>query len=223
MITTDKVYRNREWAWPYREDDPLGGHDPYSASKAASELVIASYRDSFLRTDGLALASARAGNVIGGGDWADDRLLPDAVRAWSGGQVLTVRSPESVRPWQYVLEPLAGYLQLAEALWDRPDLANAYNFGPQTGEAASVRDVVAIARAAYGTGDVRYCDIPSGPREAGYLSLEIAKARAVLGVAPKLSLQDGIRRTMGWYRAHKDGADARKLCRFEIAAYGAQE
>jgi CDP-glucose 4,6-dehydratase len=121
MVTTDKVYWNRESPWPYREDDALGGHDPYSASKAASELAIASYRDAFLAEQGVAVASARAGNVIGGGDWSVDRLIPDAVRAWSSGQPLHIRRPEAIRPWQHVLEPLAGYLRLAERLWDAPN------------------------------------------------------------------------------------------------------
>src|SRR5690606_29167329 len=117
MVTTDKVYENREWHWPYREVDALGGHDPYSASKAASEIAIASYRSAFLSGQGLALASARAGNVIGGGDWSDDRLLPDAIRAWQAGAALAIRNPTSIRPWQHVLEPLAGYLVLAQSLW----------------------------------------------------------------------------------------------------------
>ncbi|MGE8671871.1 MAG: GDP-mannose 4,6-dehydratase, partial [Achromobacter kerstersii] len=123
MVTTDKVYRNNEWPHPYRESDTLGGHDPYSASKAASELVIASYRDAFLHAQGVAIATARAGNVIGGGDWSVDRLLPDAVRAWRDNGDLHIRRPDSVRPWQHVLEPLAGYLTLAQALWDQPALA----------------------------------------------------------------------------------------------------
>ena len=121
MVTTDKVYRNNEWPWPYREDDTLGGQDPYSASKAASEIAIASYRDAFLSAQGVAVASARAGNVIGGGDWSEDRLIPDAVRAWQAGQPLEVRRPQAIRPWQHVLEPLAGYLTLAHKLWEQPD------------------------------------------------------------------------------------------------------
>ena len=141
VVTTDKVYLNREWAYPYREGDALGGHDPYSASKAAAELVAASYRSAFLQAQGVAVATARAGNVIGGGDWCEDRLIPDAVRAWSTGAVLRVRRPGAIRPWQHVLDPLAGYLRLAEKLWESPALANAYNFGPRTDEAASVGTV----------------------------------------------------------------------------------
>src|SRR4029079_9453459 len=135
MVTTDKVYRTVEMPGSHREDDPLGGHDPYSASKAASEMVIESYRQSYLGEKSVAVASARAGNVIGGGDWSADRLFPDAVRAWRGGETLRVRRPGAVRPWQHVLEPVFGYLVLAQRLWERPSLAGAYNFGPELGEA----------------------------------------------------------------------------------------
>lgn len=221
MVTTDKVYQNREWPYPYRESDALGGHDPYSASKAASEIVIACYRDAFLATQGVAVASARAGNVIGGGDWSQDRLIPDAVRAWQSGQVLAIRRPQSIRPWQHVLEPLAGYLTLARKLWDEPALAGAYNFGPQSGEAATVRDVVELARSAYGGGEVHFGDDSAGPHEAGWLALETAKARNALGLVPKWALAEAVNRTMAWYRAQQQGADVRRLCEAEIAAYEA--
>lgn len=220
LVTTDKVYRNREWPYPYREDDALGGHDPYSASKAAAEIVIASYRDAFLAPR-IGVASARAGNVIGGGDWSDDRLIPDAVRAWQAGQVLDVRRPRAVRPWQHVLEPLAGYLVLAQRLWEEQGLAGAYNFGPQTHEAATVQDVVEQARRSYGAGAARYAQQDEGPHEAGWLALEIAKSRAALGVAPRWSLAESVGRTMAWYRAQHAGADARQLCEADIAAYEA--
>jgi CDP-glucose 4,6-dehydratase len=221
MVTTDKVYQNREWPYPYRESDALGGHDPYSASKAASEIVIACYRDAFLATQGVAVASARAGNVIGGGDWSQDRLIPDAVRAWQSGQVLAIRRPQSIRPWQHVLEPLAGYLTLARKLWDEPALAGAYNFGPQSGEAATVRDVVELARSAYGGGEVHFGDDSAGPHEAGWLALETAKARNALGLVQKWALAEAVNRTMAWYRAQQQGADVRRLCEAEIAAYEA--
>lgn len=221
MVTTDKVYANREWAYPYREDDPLGGHDPYSASKAASEMVIDSYRTAFLAEKGIVLASARAGNVIGGGDWSEDRLIPDAVRAWGQRQPLHVRRPQAIRPWQHVLEPLSGYLTLAQSLWDKPSLAGAYNFGPETGEAATVRHVVELARVSYGGGEVIYGEGQEGPHEAGLLALEVAKARTALGVKPKWSLEEAVRRTMVWYRALQGGNDARQLCDAEIAAYEA--
>lgn len=219
VVTTDKVYRNNEWPFPYREDDALGGHDPYSASKAASEIVVASYRDAFLAPQGVAVASARAGNVIGGGDWSEDRLIPDAVRAWQAGRVLDIRRPQAIRPWQHVLEPLGGYLKLAEKLWAEPTLAGAYNFGPHTHEAATVREVIALARAAYGDGGVRFGDGSEGPHEAGWLALEIAKARSVLGVSPRWHLAEAVEKTMAWYREQNGGADARTLCEAEIIAY----
>ncbi|CDZ45063.1 CDP-glucose 4,6-dehydratase [Neorhizobium galegae] len=221
-ITTDKVYRNLEHAFPYRETDHLGGHDPYSASKAASEIIIASYRDSFLREKGVAVASARAGNVIGGGDWSADRLLPDAVRAWQSGNSLSVRRPEAKRPWQHVLEPLSAYLVLAERLWSDPSIGDAFNFGPISHEAAPVRQVIEIARASYGRGDVEYGDGTEGPHEAGWLALETAKARHMLGIEPRWSLAEAVDRTMKWYRAQNDGANARALCEAEIDEYEAR-
>lgn len=222
MITTDKVYRNNEWPYPYREDDALGGHDPYSASKAASEIVIASYRDAFLAAQGIAVASARAGNVIGGGDWAEDRLIPDAVRAWQAGQLVEIRRPAAMRPWQHVLEPLAGYLTLAQKLWERPELAGAYNFGPDTAEGGTVREVVELARSAYGIGEVLYGRNDRGLHEAGRLALEIAKVRTVLGVCPRWTLPEAVNRTMCWYRDQHKGKDARVLCEADIAAFEAE-
>jgi CDP-glucose 4,6-dehydratase len=221
IITTDKVYRNLERVDPYREDDSLGGHDPYSASKAAAEIVIASYRDAFLKHQGVAVASARAGNVIGGGDWSEDRLIPDAVRAWSAGLTLHIRRPQAVRPWQHVLEPLAGYLRLVEELWQRPDLAGAYNFGPHTHEAVTVREVVGLARDAYGRADVTWGDGSDGPHEAGLLALEISKARETLGVMPRWNLGVSVKRSLDWYLRLAAGADARQLCEADIAVYEA--
>lgn len=220
-VTTDKVYKNLEQPYPYRESDALGGHDPYSASKAAAEIVIASYRDAYFAGRGVALASARAGNVIGGGDWSEDRLIPDAVRAWSGAQPLHVRRPEAIRPWQHVLEPLAAYIRLAEMLWRQPALAGAYNFGPETHHAATVREVVQLAQAAYGKGEVIWGDGSEGLHEAGWLALEVAKARAELGVIPRWTLHEAIPRTMHWYRRQLDGADACAACEADIAAYEA--
>jgi CDP-glucose 4,6-dehydratase len=220
-ITTDKVYQNLEQPFPYRECDALGGHDPYSASKAACEIVVASYRASFLAAAGTAVATARAGNVIGGGDWAADRLVPDAVRAWSAGRALQVRRPLATRPWQHVLEPLAGYLTLAQALFESPALAGAYNFGPHTHEGATVRTVVELARAAFGRGETVWGDGTEGPHEAGWLALEIAKARHTLGVTPRWSLEEAVRRSVEWYRERLDGADARVLCLRDIAIFEA--
>lgn len=218
-ITTDKVYQNQEHAFPYREADALGGHDPYSASKAACEMVISSYRDAFLSHQGIAVASARAGNVIGGGDWSEDRLIPDAVRAWRSKKALEVRRPQATRPWQHVLEPLSGYLKLAEALWSAPEKAGAYNFGPHTHEAASVRTVIELARATYPSAQVSYTDTEEGPHEAGWLALEIAKARTALGIEPRWDLSQGVQRTMEWYQKQAVGAAASALCIEDIEAF----
>lgn len=221
MVTTDKVYQNREWPHPYRESDTLGGHDPYSASKAASELIIASYRDAFLQTQGVAVASARAGNVIGGGDWSAERLLPDAVRAWGNDAVLDIRRPEAVRPWQHVLEPLAAYLRLAQALWYEPQLAGAYNFGPDVAQSASVRHVIDLARKTYEHGKVQYAEHATGPHEAGLLMLDTSLAHATLGVTPVWDLPACVARTMNWYQQFDLGQDARALCHADIDYYEA--
>ena len=220
IITTDKVYKNIECLYPYRENDVLGGHDPYSASKAASEIIVESYRDAFLAKQGVAVSTARAGNVIGGGDWSEDRLIPDAVRAWHSYRPLFIRRPNAIRPWQHVLEPLHGYLCLAEKMWHNPDLAGAYNFGPSTSEAASVREVVEIARLAFGSGDIIYGEITDGLHEASWLALETSKAREKIGIKPKWSLSESIRRTMVWYKAQLNGADVRSLCKNEIETFG---
>jgi CDP-glucose 4,6-dehydratase len=218
-ITTDKVYRNLERPHPYRETDALGGHDPYSASKAAAEMVIASYRVSFLSDKGVAVASARAGNVFGGGDWSADRLIPDAVRAWTANQALQVRRPHAVRPWQHVLELVAAYLRLAEHLWLQPTLAGPYNFGPETDEATTVREVIELAKAVYGSGKVAWGDGAEGPYETGHLALDTMKARTSLGVQPRWSLAIGVERTMRWYQQQYRGVDARTLCDADFAAY----
>lgn len=223
VVTTDKVYQNLEQQRPFTEADPLGGHDPYSASKAASEIIIASYRDAYLAERGVALASARAGNVIGGGDWSDDRLIPDAIRAWNKGIPLEVRRPQGVRPWQHVLEPLSGYLRLAEALWQQPGLAGAYNFGPETREAAPAREVIELARSVYGRGEVNWGDGSDGPHEAGWLSLEITKSKQHLGVSPRWNLAQTVGRTMDWYRLQAQGSEATALCAADIAAYEATQ
>jgi CDP-glucose 4,6-dehydratase len=219
MVTTDKVYRETHDGRAYREDDALGGADPYSASKAACELAIACYRDSYLKERGIAVASARAGNVIGGGDWSEDRIIPDAVRAWSSGCVLHIRRPQAVRPWQHVLEPLGGYLQLAQALAEGRGPAEAYNFGPPLDTAVPVRELVTLAREVYGSGDVEFADVTEGPHEAAWLALNAGKAEAALGVAPVLTLTQAVERTMEWYRAYSNGEDARELCIEDIAAF----
>jgi CDP-glucose 4,6-dehydratase len=218
-VTTDKVYKNLETGRAYKEDDQLGGYDPYSASKAASEIIISSYRDSYLAEQGVAIASARAGNVIGGGDWSEDRLIPDAVRAWDSNLPLEIRRPNAVRPWQHVLEPLNGYLVLAEELYGNLSLAGAYNFGPITNEAATVQTVIELANQAYGIGSVSWGDGTKGPHEAGLLSLEISKAQEILGILPRWNLPETIERTMGWYQKQKNGVSARSLCEANIAMF----
>jgi CDP-glucose 4,6-dehydratase len=220
-VTTDKVYRNLEQGRAFREDDELGGHDPYSASKAAAELVVASYRDVFFRPRGIALASARAGNVIGGGDWAAERLLPDAARAWRNDACLTVRRPAAVRPWQHVLEPLHGYLILAEHLWRHPQHAQAFNFGPALDDARPVSAVIDLAQAAYGRGRWRAEVAPVGPYEAGHLALDTTKAREQLGLRPRWNLETAVHRTMAWYRHAAQGQSARSLCMADLSAYEA--
>ncbi len=218
-ITTDKVYKNNEWLWPYRESDALGGHDPYSASKAACELVIDCYRKSYLDTLGIACASARSGNVVGGGDWSRDRLIPDAVMSWQSEQAMIVRHPNAVRPWQHVLEPLYGYLRLAESLWHDPKLADPYNFGPATEDTFTVEQVLSLARLAYGSGDIKVVHDRKGPHEAGLLALDTSKSRHVLGIKQKWPLAEAIKRTMDWYKALGNGGNALNLCQADIATY----
>ena len=218
-VTTDKVYKNLERNEPYRETDFLGGHDPYSASKAASEIIISSFRDSYLAEQGVVVASARAGNVIGGGDWSEDRLIPDAVRAWDSNLPLEVRRPNAVRPWQHVLEPLNGYLVLAEKIYADSSLAGAFNFGPQIYEVASVRKVIEMANQVYGYGSVLWGDGKEGPHESGFLSLEISKAQEILNITPRWNLKETIERTMGWYHQQRCGVNVNLLCDADIAAF----
>jgi CDP-glucose 4,6-dehydratase len=224
FVTTDKVYRNKEWQWAYRENDELGGHDPYSASKAASELAIASYRSSFFSKTGVPVASARAGNVIGGGDYSSDRLFPDAIRAWQSRQPLLVRRPHATRPWQHVLEALEGYLLLAAKLAqaDSPkdtELCSAFNFGPTISSNVTVKDIVELARHAYVDASVMYEAPEDSLHESSFLSLDTAKARAYLGFKPHWSLEESVQRTIAWYRAVNQGKNARDLCERELLDY----
>ena len=223
MITTDKVYDNREWDYGYREDDPLGGHDPYSSSKAAAELAIASWRSSFCgslphQRSCLRLATARAGNVIGGGDWAENRIVPDAVRALMAGDPIVVRAPSSTRPWQHVLEPLGGYLQLAEQLHANPGLATAFNFGPDRSANRPVRHLVEeILR--HWSGTWQDHSDPLAHHEAGRLDLTTDRAFHQLGWSPRWSFEKTISETITWYRRFHSGEAARDLCLEQIEGY----
>lgn len=219
VVTTDKVYSNQEWIWPYREDDKLGGYDPYSASKAASELVISSYRDSFLRRRGVSVASARAGNVIGGGDWSKDRLIPDAIRHWREGKTLNIRNPGSTRPWQHVLEPLHGYLLLLQKLWKDPSIEGAYNFGPDLSGNSSVNSVIELAKNYFPLSSVAYGTASENLHESNALSLDISKARTVLGYSPRWDLESSVRKTMLWYLGALQGKDSLELCVEDIESF----
>ena len=218
IITTDKVYENLELSVPFREDDKLGGHDPYSASKAAAEILVASFRSSFFAGKA-ALSTMRAGNVMGGGDWSENRLIPDAVNAWTKGETLVVRNPASVRPWQHVLEPLAGYLISAEMTWDNPALAAAYNIGPDSGDVATVKAVIALAQSSFGKGEFMFSVDEPKKQEAVHLALDNSKARRELNVSPRWKLTTAVQRTMAWYRQFDGGASASRLCNDDIDAY----
>ena len=227
MVTTDKVYANREWVYGYREDDRLGGHDPYSASKAAAELAIASWRASFCgsaahQTPHLAIATARAGNVIGGGDWAEDRIVPDAMCALAAGESIPVRSPRATRPWQHVLEPLGGYLLLAEKLptahGPNNPYASAFNFGPSLEANRSVGELVQEALQHWG-GNWRDLSDPHAPHEAGRLHLQIDKAYHQLGWQPRWNFATTVARTVAWYRAVYEGASPLVCCLTDLEAY----
>ena len=207
-VTSDKCYENREWVWGYRENDPMGGFDPYSASKGCSELVVSSYRNSFFNKDqygskhAVALVSARAGNVIGGGDWEADRLIPDCIRALSRNEPITIRSPRAVRPWQLVLEPLAGYLRLAMLLYvNGPQYAEAWNFGPGDAGVLDVESMVKLVVREWGSGTYQIAT-DADLHEAQLLKLDVSKARSGLKWVPKLNPAEAIAWTVAAYKAH---------------------
>jgi len=218
-VTTDKCYENREWVWGYRESEPMGGFDPYSSSKGCAELVTSAYRRSFLESAGVALASARAGNVIGGGDWAADRLIPDFLRAMDAGETLKIRSPQSTRPWQHVLEPLSGYLMLAEQLYaNGAGFTEAWNFGPSDEDARSVQWIV--ERLAEMRKDVNWqCDEIPQPHEAHYLKLDSSKAHNQLSWQPRWRLQTALQKTLEWHEAWRNADDMRLATLAQINDY----
>lgn len=219
-VTTDKCYENREWVWGYREDEAMGGHDPYSSSKGCAELVTAAYRRSFMSEGRIALASARAGNVIGGGDWAADRLLPDILSACERGEPVLIRNPHATRPWQHVLEPLSGYLLLAERLHaQEPGLAEGWNFGPQDTDVQPVQWIVERVVDLWGGAARWQLSTGAHPHEAGYLKLDISKARARLGWQPRWRLETALDRIVSWHQACLAGADMQALCLQQINDY----
>jgi CDP-glucose 4,6-dehydratase len=219
-VTTDKCYENREWEWGYREGEPMGGHDPYSNSKGCSELVTSAYRRSFLQKAGVALASARAGNVIGGGDWASDRLVPDILRAFERGAPVVIRNPHSTRPWQHVLEPLSGYLMLAQHLWDKGQgFAEGWNFGPRDEDAQPVQWIVEHMADRWGEGASWQLDQGEHPHEAHYLKLDISKARHRLGWQPRWGLETALASITHWHRAWCAQQDMRQVCLEQITQY----
>lgn len=224
-VTTDKCYENREWEWGYRENEPMGGYDPYSNSKGCAELVTSAYRSSFFNPadytrHGVALASARAGNVIGGGDWAVDRLIPDIVTAFSTHRPVVIRNPHAVRPWQHVLEPLRGYLTLAEHLYNEGvSYAEGWNFGPNDIDAKPVGWVVDKLAQQWGEGASWSLDKALHPHEASYLKLDISKAKARLGWSPVLDLGQSLAMVVDWYQAYKEGANMQKVVFTQVNEY----
>ena len=231
-VSTDKCYANREWEYGYRENDPLGGHDPYSASKAAMEIALASFRGSFFASShasnqGVRLASARAGNVIGGGDWAANRIVPDAVRALQSKRALIVRSPDAIRPWQHVLEPLSGYLALGAALSQDigEAFASGWNFGPDTSRMFTVANLVDTLISAWGSGSWVTNSSPNGHHEARMLRLSVDKASLQLGWRPVWSFEETVTRTVNWYSSYltapEDQTATCNLCMADISAYEA--
>ncbi|MDR2775961.1 MAG: CDP-glucose 4,6-dehydratase [Tannerella sp.] len=225
-VTTDKCYENREWLWGYRENEPMGGYDPYSNSKSCSELVTSSFRRSFFnpadygKTHRLALASARAGNVIGGGDWAEDRLIPDFIRAIGHGERVKIRNPHAIRPWQYVLEPLSGYLALGAKLYtEGATFAEGWNFGPNDSDTKTVEWIADKICEVWGENAFYEIDPHPQPHEATYLKLDCSKAKSRLGWYPKWHIDTAINRIVEWTKAYQQGADMRSYCNEQIREY----
>lgn len=224
-VTSDKCYENREWAWGYRENEPMGGYDPYSNSKGCAELVASAYRSSYFNPDkftdhGVALASARAGNVIGGGDWAEDRLIPDIIRALTQGKPVSIRNPHAIRPWQHVLEPLSGYLMLAQKLFEGgAAYGEGWNFGPNDQDAKPVSWIVDHLTRAWGDGASWLMDNGVHPHEAHYLKLDCSKAKSRLGWHPKWHLKDALSEIIDWHHSYRDGRNMRDFTLDQIQQY----
>ena len=222
VVTTDKCYENKEWVWGYRENEPMGGYDPYSNSKGCAELVTSAYRQSYFSSPNLCnkVASARAGNVIGGGDWSEDRLIPDAIKAFEAKAPLMIRNPLATRPWQHVLEPLSGYLILAQALYEHgSSFASAWNFGPSDKDNRSVQDVVELLVAEWGD-PAKWEKVGSEqPHEANLLKLDCSKARTQLGWIPKWSLESATKKIVQWQKAFQDNQNMQELSLAQINEY----
>ncbi len=224
MITTDKCYENREQIWGYRENEPMGGYDPYSSSKGAAEIAIASWRRSFFHPGayekhGKSIASVRAGNVIGGGDWALDRIIPDCIKALEAGKPIEIRSPKAIRPWQHVLEPLSGYMLLAQKMWNDPvKYCEGWNFGPRAESITNVWDVASMVIENYGSGELKDLSDPDALHEAKLLMLDISKAKFQLGWEPRMSLGKCVQLVVDWYKRYKE-EDAYTLCVEHIEKY----
>lgn len=225
IVTSDKCYENQEWLWGYRENEPMGGHDPYSNSKGCAELVTSAYRNSYFNVEryphhGVAVASTRAGNVIGGGDWAPDRLIPDIVNAFMEKRPVMIRNPNAIRPWQHVLEPLHGYLMLAERLWEKgPTFAEGWNFGPNEEDAKPVSYVVDLLAQLWGKDAYWKNDASSHPHEANYLKLDCSNAKNRLKWLPKLPLKTALKWVIEWYRSYYQNEDMRSVTETQINRY----
>jgi CDP-glucose 4,6-dehydratase len=224
VVTSDKCYQNNEWLWGYRENEPMGGFDPYSNSKGCTELVVSSFRDSYFSPDNysehcVALGSARAGNVIGGGDWAEDRLVPDILTAFQSGERVIIRNPHAIRPWQHVLEPLSGYLLLAERLYDSASFSGAWNFGPNESDAKPVEYIVDVLSQLWGDGSSwAVCD-GDHPHEAHYLKLDCSKAKSLLNWHPKWELENALAKIVSWHKAWLGNEDMKTHCLKEIEVF----
>jgi CDP-glucose 4,6-dehydratase len=218
-ITSDKCYENKEWVWGYRETDRLGGHDPYSNSKACAELITHAYRDSFFNQQNIALASCRAGNVIGGGDWAENRLVPDMMRGFLSGEEIIIRNPKAIRPWQHVLEPLSGYLLLAEKIYTDKTLAQAWNFGPEEKDVQPVSFITDHLSHHWPSHQIHIGNNDKFGHEAGILKLDISKAKNVLQWKPKLNLQQALDLTAQWYKAYGAKKEMKKFTLAQINQY----